>query len=203
MDHLSGLVSHGTLIRSLGDYKNPRQQVKNLVKKGWLLPVQRGWYVIGETDKKLSLFHVANCIYGPSYISMYSALAFYGLIPEAVIATESVTIKRGKNIENKLGTFHYFHQTSDVFSVGVKSEMNNSEIRYLIARPEKALCDVILHTPKLYFSGRSDLMRYLTEFMRFEIESLRTFDTKIVERLIETGAKKRQLSILKKLISTI
>ena len=38
---------------------------------------------------------------------------------------------------------HYYHQTSDMFSVGVKSEKYNSEIRYLIARPEKTLCDVI------------------------------------------------------------
>ena len=40
---------------------------------------------------------IANHLYAPSYVSMSSALRYYGLIPEEVCTKQSMTVKYAKN----------------------------------------------------------------------------------------------------------
>jgi len=53
-------------------------------KKGLLIKLKNGWYTFPEFRSKTdyALFF-ASRIYRPSYISLHSALSFYGMIPEA------------------------------------------------------------------------------------------------------------------------
>ncbi len=46
-------------------------------------------------------------IYNPSYISLHSALAFYGLIPEAVVQITSVTSLKTDVFKNGFGEYSY------------------------------------------------------------------------------------------------
>src|SRR5258705_210846 len=75
--------------------------VKRALKSGDLIQIRRGLYVLGQKHRMtdVNLFELAQRVYGPSYISLESALSYHGLIPEAVYAVTSVCMKRSKEFE--------------------------------------------------------------------------------------------------------
>jgi hypothetical protein len=71
---------------------------------------------------------------------MESALAFYGLIPEFVGATTSVTTRKTARFQNDFGIFIY--QSIDPKAYGGFQAMKDSQdLTVLVALPEKALVD--------------------------------------------------------------
>jgi predicted transcriptional regulator of viral defense system len=61
-----------------------KNNLLNWVKKGFLLKLRNGLYTFPEYLAEPGFgLHIANRIYRPSYISLHSALSFYGMIPEA------------------------------------------------------------------------------------------------------------------------
>ena len=113
------------------------EQAKKLIIK-----LKRGFYVLNENDRKVtpSRFYIANRLYGPSYISMESALSFYGFIPEQVSALTSVTTKKTLRIRNDSGDFLYQHIKPETFR-GFKAAKDNTGFDFFIAVPEKAIVD--------------------------------------------------------------
>src|ERR1700760_1677773 len=88
-------IPHHVMMGLLRQYKEPNDKIRQLVSKGILERVTNGLYI---AKSELSMerphpFLLANQILGPSYVSMESALSHYGLIPERVYTTTSVTIK--------------------------------------------------------------------------------------------------------------
>ena len=75
------------VLRSLySDYSFPRNKIASLEQEGKIIRLKRGMYVVSPDANKqlLSIELIANHIYGPSYVSMESALRYHGLIPEQV-----------------------------------------------------------------------------------------------------------------------
>lgn len=154
-------MNYGTLISKVG--KSPcfetgflaageslsriRLQLSRWCKAGKVLQIRRGLYVLAEPYRKCEAepFYIANAI-KPSYVSLHSALAWWGLIPEYVPETTSVTTGRPGEYETPLGRFSYRHVSVSRFwaSQLVKS-VEGIEMR--IASPEKALLDLIYLTP--------------------------------------------------------
>ena len=60
-------------------------------------------------------FIIANKMLHASYVSCQSALAFYGLIPEYVPVTVSVTTTRPGRKETFLGVFEFHHIKPELF----------------------------------------------------------------------------------------
>ena len=89
----------------------PDFDTKNLVnwqKKGYLTKLRNGFYLFSEARvDEYRLFQIANKLYNPSYVSMESALNYYGIIPEAVYSIESVSTRKTNAFTTTLGTFHY------------------------------------------------------------------------------------------------
>ena len=81
------------LREELSGYHDRANKIARMVRDAKIVPVVRGLY---ETDAHASPWPLAACIYGPSYISFESALAFYGLIPEGVRAITSATFEKGR-----------------------------------------------------------------------------------------------------------
>ncbi len=77
-----------------------RRQITEWVAKGYILVLKRGIYMLSEEFRvtRCSNYFLANQLYTPSYVSLESALSYYGLIPEAVYATTSVTTKKTARI---------------------------------------------------------------------------------------------------------
>ena len=73
------------------------------VKKGLLMRLKRGFYARTETLSHLNqidLFRIANILQVPSYISLMSALSYYGITNQAQEGFfESISVKRTKTFE--------------------------------------------------------------------------------------------------------
>jgi predicted transcriptional regulator of viral defense system len=146
--------------------------------------------------KPVSRELIANHLYGASYISLETALSHYGLIPEKVFAVRSVTPKRAKQYENVFGRFEYVTVPAGYYSIGIRQQIVDNEYAYLIATPEKAICDLILATPRLRLQSVRAVQTYLEEDLRMDFSMVEHWDTEIVRQCIEVGRKKRELELL-------
>jgi hypothetical protein len=112
-----------------------------------------------------------------------------------------MTTKRAKNFETPFGNFDYTTVSSDYFSIGIRQEIVENQYAFLIATPEKALCDLILATPNLRLQSVKAMQIYLEEDLRIDFSVLQKIDTEIIKQCIETGRKKMELKWLLKLLS--
>lgn len=85
-----------------------RNNLTRWVKKGYLIRLRQGYFAFYEYKEKNDYaFYFANRIYRPSYISLHTALAFYGMIPEAVVQITSVTTLKTASFTNDFGQYSY------------------------------------------------------------------------------------------------
>lgn len=126
-----------------------RRQVSEWVDKGYIIQLKRGMYTLCNEDrvKGFSNYFLANNLYTPSYVSLESAMSYYGFIPELVPATTSISSKKTQRFANNFGSFIYHHVAAKLFGGFVlkKDEYGNG---FFIATPERALVDF------LYFKTR-------------------------------------------------
>ncbi|KKP66676.1 MAG: hypothetical protein UR68_C0021G0011 [Candidatus Roizmanbacteria bacterium GW2011_GWA2_35_19] len=117
-----------------------KQNLKSWVKKETLERIIKGIYKLKETEIKEE-FLLASYFNQSSYISLESALSFYGMIPEYSYSITSVTIKKTKKFTTNYGVFSYRKIKLDLF-FGFKLITGDNYL-YRIATPEKALFDFI------------------------------------------------------------
>jgi len=105
-----------------------RFQKNDLIRK-----IEKDKYQI--THKYVSYFEMANFLYEPSYVSLESALNYWGVLSQFPFEITSVTRKKSmtKEIDNKV--FSYSQLSVNIFG------MYRKEDNFLIATPEKALFD--------------------------------------------------------------
>jgi hypothetical protein len=165
---------------------------KYAIRKGYLLVLKRGLYLINLPYKRRAFdpFEVAQAMYGPSQISLESALSFHGWIPEAVYTTTSATTLRSKEFETPIGLFSFRHVPSRYFYDQVK-RIESEESIFLIAEPWKALADYI-YVYKKEWPSIQDL--YLD--MRIEIDTLRESNSSSLETLAKNYDSKRVRRVL-------
>lgn len=174
--------------------KQITDKARRLEAEGRIIRLKKGLYVAGANGGELSRELVANHLYGPSYVSMSWALRWYGLIPERVNLIQSVTTKHSRDFSNALGTFHYQNCAADYFQIGITIK-GETDCRYLIASPEKALCDYICFN-KVTLRFMKDVRIFLEEDIRFDTEAIRDLDLRIIEQCSALGRKSGSLSAL-------
>ncbi len=190
------------LLRSVfSDYKSPRNKIANLETEGKLIRLKRGLYVVSpeESQKLLSTELIANHIYGPSYVSMESALKYYGLILESVRVLRSITIKRSRVFENSISRFEYINCSENYYSIGINQKIGNG-YSFMIASPEKALCDLIAYTPEVRPRFINALRIFLEDNLRLDMEAFFRMDIDIFKECAEVGKKKNDLNNLIKIL---
>lgn len=133
------LKTTGMILEELHQYASPADKLSRLVKQGKYIPIVKGLY---ETNHTVPGYLLAGSIYGPSYLSFEFALAYYGLIPEAVYTFTSATFekKKKKIFKTAFGVFTYRDIPAPAYSYGVNIRVEGG-YSYIIASPEKALCD--------------------------------------------------------------
>jgi hypothetical protein len=99
-----------------------------------------------------------------------------------------------------LARYEYVHVDEKVFPIGIKEETMENGESFMIATPEKALCDLISNIPYLNLRYKKEIMIWLEEDMRFDMDELFRFDTKILREYAEVGAKKNMINQLIKII---
>ena len=149
---------------ALSEYKVLDYQLSLWVKKGYLVRLKNGIYAFRREMEKVRGEDVAFLLCQPSYLSLESALAWYGFIPEIVYAYTSVTARITRTFENDWGRFIYRHIRSDLFW-GYR-EMKTAHGPYLLAEPEKALLDYFyLNLAQIKSSDDFDSIRLNKEEM--------------------------------------
>ncbi|MFV0553196.1 MAG: hypothetical protein ACK5LR_00655 [Mangrovibacterium sp.] len=205
LEQFGNIPINYAILRALySHYQSPHNKISSLEQSQQIIRLKREIYVVSPeiTHQLLSTELIANHIYNPSYVSMESALRYYGLIPEQVYTTKSMTTNRSKEFENSIGKFKYITTDSDYFSIGISLKTIDNKYTFLIASPEKALCDLIISTPKLRIQSAKALTNYLEEDLRFDLSSLPQMNPSIIEACIAKGKKKDTLRFLLNLISS-
>ena len=110
--------------------------------KGYVLKLRNSWYCLPDFLKEpYSTWIVANTVHAPSYISLESALSFYGILPEGVHMCTSVCTSRTLRI-NMAGHEYEFARLKDKHYCGYRLEDTGTYGRRIrIAGPEKAMAD--------------------------------------------------------------
>lgn len=194
--------NHGALLSLLGEYRRPNDKIARLLAAGDLVQIKKGLYVLGIEHRStpVSLPLVANLLYGPSYVSLDFALSWHGLIPEGVYEVSSVTPRRARQYSTPLGTFSYTHTFAALYSIGVMMEGNPDGSCFLIASPEKALCDKILFTRNLDACTASAMRTFLEDDLRIDLDALAEMNPEPVRQCLAAGHKARQLEALCKVL---
>lgn len=198
-------ITHQLLTAILKDYKRPNDKINALKDEGFLQPLKKGLYVAGVKIKGLKPENrlLANHIYGPSYVSMDTALAYYGLIPERVYEIASMTTKQSKSFHTPVGVFSYTHLPLPYYAFGLDMVKLSEDQRAIIASPEKALCDKIIATPGILLRSTVHTTTYLLEDLRMDESALQSLDTALISTWLSDAPKKESLQLLIKTIENL
>ena len=184
------------------DLKSAEKKVVWLEKNRYIIRLKRGLYVVNPeyTGKRLSNELIANHLYAPSYVSMSTALRYYGLIPEAVYVNQSMTVKHSRSFQTPIGNYDYKCISRGAFAVGVRTE-HVADYAFLIASPEKALCDLIANSSKVNLRYMKDVENYLENDIRMDMEEFMKFDPRVLEEYIKVGKKADSIATLLKYLT--
>ena len=167
-----------------------RNNLTRWCRKGLLTKLRNQYYAFPEYRQVPGFSrYIANRIYAPSYISLHSALSFYGMIPEEVVQLTCVTTLKTARFENAFGTFHYQNLKTPLF-FGYEVKLMQEERRLLFATPEKALLDLLYLNP--YYKTEQDMeeLRLDEDFMQNEFKKehmaacLAKFECKTLEQRV-------------------
>lgn len=170
-----------TIMHELRDYASPKAKLTQMIRSGEVLRIRRGLYLPAD-QQTVSMKSLAGIIYGPSYVSFESALSHYGLIPERTSGVTSAVFNKNKNrtFDTQLGIFHYWYLPVHVYPYGVIQAEENEQ-SYLIATPEKAVCDMLYKTSGI--TSTKALVTLLFEDWRMEAEDLFALDAETIRML--------------------
>ncbi len=160
---------HQELARVLGiTHDSARVAASRYVRQGILVRIKRNLYILKDTWKHASLeeiFQIANMVQVPSYISLVTALDYYGLTTQIQRDFfESIALKRTKESLIHKTVFKYTKISRNLY-FGFQRQKN-----FFIAKPEKALLDAFY----LMSLGRYSLDLSAIEFNRVDQEQLDT-----------------------------
>jgi len=191
-------LTHQLLMSWLKDYKRPNDKINTLKSEGLLKSIKKGLYIAGPKlgSGKPENNLLANHILGPSYVSVDTALSYYGLIPERVYEIASMTTKASREFNTPVGLFTYTHLTLPYFAFGLNTVELAPEQFAVFACPEKALCDKIVSTSGLILRSSSSASSYLTDNMRMEEDALKQFDTRMMKDWLDHAPKKESLQMV-------
>lgn len=113
-------------------------------KSGSLIRIKRNFYLTESRFKELKeseIFQIANFIEVPSYISLTTALSYYGITTQqSQSVIESVSLKRTKTLTIKNIEFRFFKVKKSFYS-----GFNRTD-KFFVAEPDKAFADTLYLT---------------------------------------------------------
>jgi predicted transcriptional regulator of viral defense system len=138
----------GLLLAGAVDPNHIRRQLTRWTNAGRLYQLRRGLYALAPPFQKVKPhpFTIANRLAPGSYVSCQSALAHYGLIPEYVPTVVSVCSSRPRRWDTPMGSFLFRHVRRKYLSGYRLLDMGGGQ-QALVAKPEKAILDLIYLTP--------------------------------------------------------
>lgn len=198
-------ITRQVMLDILKHYKSPNDKISALIKSGELISIRRGLYVPSPDSGRPfpEPFLIANYLRGPSYVTLESALSFWGFIPERVYEIGSATTKSAKEYENTIGRFTYHHLPTPYYGFGIKRvELTPSQV-VMLASPEKAICDKIVLTSGVLLRSPKQTLDFLVEDLRVDVKDLKTLDLEMVSSWLDAAPKKDSLTMLVKTLERL
>lgn len=204
-DYAETPITRHLILELLGDYKSPNDKISELLKSKELISIRRGLYIPGpKTDlPKPEPFLIANHLRGPSYVSLDSALSYWNMIPERAYEISSISIKTSKLYKTSVGRFSYHQLKTPYYSYGIKNIKHSAKQYFLIASPEKALCDKIILTPKIDLRSTKQTREFLIEDLRIDSAVLKSLEIEKIELWINEAPKQNSLKTLIKTLKEL
>ena len=155
-----------------------RVELMRLVKKGILKRICKGYYA--NPFNPPSIEEIATQIYYPSYISLESALSYWGILSQMPRILTMVTIKLPYKMKTGFGIIEYRQIKKEYFWGFIRKD------NYFIAEKEKALADYI------YFN------RNICDFSEFHLEDIKKkkFESYVKKMKIEESEVKKWIMYL-------
>lgn len=165
-------VTAGTALSKSG--QNLDYWIKTRIKSGEIIALKKGMFVtkmyIARIEESTGIYgkyiqFIANKLRYPSYISLEYMLSLYGVIPEGVYVTTSITTKSSRFFTNKLGNFKYQNIKEKLFLGYTEFDYKGNSV--LLASKAKALFDTIY----LRSFGNSSMKYELIEGLRLNFDN--------------------------------
>jgi predicted transcriptional regulator of viral defense system len=172
---------------------NVHLQLSRWTKSGRITKLRRGLYALAPPYQKIKPhpYLIANHLQRASYVSGQTALAFYGLIPETVYGTLSVTAGRPEHLKTPLGDFEFHHIQPDLLRGYRMTDLVDQQA--LVATPEKALLDLVYLQP----GGDSEI--YLRELRLQNLDQINIDRLRMQSDIFDTPKLRRAVAILLRL----
>lgn len=170
--------------------------LRRAMAAGEITRIRRGLYMLCPPYRKQKPdpLALAQHVYGPSYISMESALSFHGWIPEAVYTVVSVSMDRSRVFETPAGRFEFVRVPQRAFYAGVERiELPEQSGTILMAEPLKALADLV------YARRLDEPLDRLLGGLRMDAEQLKTVTAEQVDELAGNYSVKRVERVLEQI----
>jgi len=178
-------LDYQEVMNELRGYEAPRDRLSRLVQQGQVVRVKQGLYL--SPGAKVDPLVLSALVYGPSYVSLETAMAIHGMIPERTEEITAITSKRAKLFATPVGRFRYHPVNERVFPCGFQIvEADGGS--YLLAEPEKALCDRVARVRGL--SAQRDVEPLLAEDLRIDMDTLATLRLPLMKEITERYRRK-------------
>jgi Transcriptional regulator, AbiEi antitoxin len=177
--------------------------VNRALKAGELLRVRRGLYVLVQDYRSTPVhrFALAQQMVPGSYVSLETALAFHGWIPEAVYTVASIT-HGGKSLQITHKVFGQFEFSRVAVKPGCfLYAVTRHELQHqvaLIAEPVRALLDLV-YLRKLSWQG----LDFLLEGLRIDEDLLRAVPLSEMIKLLDVYKGKREQTFIEELLRSL
>ncbi len=173
--------------------------VSRAVKAGELVRLRQGIYILDAKIRKYGChpFAFAQVLVPGSYISLETALAYHGWIPEAVYETASILLgRKSREYENELLGKFSFHPlaTNKGYFLELVERVQINQQAMLVAKPLRALMDLVCYK-KMEWKG----VEWIEKGMRIDQEYLRRVTGAEVRTLKLVYKQKRVQDFLKEL----
>ncbi len=163
---------------------------------GMLVRLRQDWYAFPDMINVNNFArYIAERIYRPSYISLHTALSYYGIIPEAVVAITSVSTHKTTKFENQFAQYTYQKIKPQLFfgyePKSIAGDFNTDRRSFMLAHPEKAILDLLYLYPE--YKTEEDMLelRFDDYFMQedLDIKRLEKYQEKFANKALDNRIK--------------
>ncbi len=169
-----------SVILEVDNTRTLENTISGLISSGLFVQLERGKYYL--KSKFPSDFEISSYLYSPSYVSLESALNYYGILSQFPLETIAITTKKTsvKKINDKV--YSYSQIKKELFT-GYESKNE-----FLIAYPEKAIFDYLYFIVKSLrtenYLGEMDLSKLSKRKIELYLPLVSADNKKRIEKLV-------------------
>jgi len=165
--------------------------VHRAIQAGEIQRLRPGLFVLEAPYRKSEPhpFVLAGVLHAPSHISLESALAHHGLIPEAVYQVSSVTVGRSREFATPLGVFSFRRVPARAPRAGVEAVEVARNRWAFVASPLRAIADVVYLRKDITWKRNG--IGFLTESLRIEEDDLSSIGFDALDDILESVRSRR------------